>query len=121
MSPKAIVIVEDDESIAELIKMMLSEVPGYAATAVGNGAEALDVIAQVKTDLVILDYELPGLNGIEVYDQLRQRLGDAMPAILFVSSTVPREALAERGLTEQLSKPFDLEELLRRVTVLLGD
>jgi CheY-like chemotaxis protein len=101
--------------------MMLSEVPGYAAVAVGNGAEALDVIAQVTTDLVLLDYDLPGLNGIEVYDQLRERLGDAMPAVLFVSGSMPGEALAARGLTEQLSKPFDPEELLRRVTALLGD
>jgi CheY-like chemotaxis protein len=121
MSPKTIVVVEDDESIAELITMMLNEVPGYTATAVGNGAEALNVIAQVTTDLLILDYELPGLNGIEVYDQLQQRLGDATPAVLFVSGSVPREALAARGLADQLPTPFDLEELLRRATALLGD
>ena len=93
----------------------------WTTTAVGNGAEALDIIAQVKIDLVILDYQLPGLNGIEVYDQLRQRLGDAMPAVLFVSSTVPPGALAERGLPAQLPKPFDLDELLQRATTLLGD
>jgi len=121
MAPTAIVVVEDDAAIAELITMMLSEVPGYAAVAVGNGAAARDVIAQVTTDLVLLDDELPGLNGIEIYDQLRERLGDAMPAVLFVSGSMPREALAARGLAEPLSKPFDPEALLRRVTALLGD
>lgn len=120
MTPKAIVIVEDDATIAELMKETLSEVPGYTAVTVGNGAEALDVIAQVKTDLIILDYSLPGLTGIEVYDQLRERLGDALPAVLFVSATVPARELRDRGL-ENLPKPFDLEELHRRVAALLGD
>jgi DNA-binding response OmpR family regulator len=44
-----------------------------------------------------------------------------MPAVLFVSGAVPREALAARGLADALPKPFDLDELLRRATALLGD
>jgi CheY-like chemotaxis protein len=121
MAPTASVVVADDASLAELSTMMRRAVPGYAAVAVGNGAAALDVIAQVTTDLVLRDYELPGLNGIEVDDQRRQRLGDAMPAVLFGSGAMPGEALAARGLAEPVSKPCDPEELLRRVTAPLGD
>jgi DNA-binding response OmpR family regulator len=121
MTPKAILIVEDNESIAELIKMTLSEIPGYSAVTVGNGAEALEVIAQMQTDLVILDYDLPGLNGLEIYDQLQGRTATKSPAVLFVSARIPQKELAKRGITKYLNKPFDLEDLHREVKALLGD
>lgn len=120
MTPKAIVIVEDDPNIAELMKETLGEVPGYAAVAVGNGADALETVAQVKADLVILDHDLPGLSGLEVHDQLKARLGEAMPPTLVVSARPPVAELRARGL-DPLRKPFDLEELHRRVAALLGD
>ena len=105
MAPTAIVVVEDDAAIAELITMMLSEVPGYAAVAVGNGAAARDVIAQVTTDLVLLDDELPGLTGIEVDDPLHQRLGDAMPAVLFVSGSCPARRWRRAGWPSRCRNP----------------
>ncbi len=121
MPTKAIVIVEDDATIAAVIKDVLGTVPDYTAATVGNGAEALSLVAQLKTDLLILDYGLPGLSGIEVYDQLRERLGDAMPPVLFLSATLPFQELSARGLTDYLEKPFDVDTLLQRVAALLGD
>jgi DNA-binding response OmpR family regulator len=121
MHPKAIVIVEDSAPIAELIKETLSEIPGYSAVTVDNGAEALAVIAQVQADLVILDYHLPGLTGIEIYDQLRDRVGEMMPAVLFVSAAIPQQELTERGIESYLHKPFDLEHLHQAVAALLAD
>jgi DNA-binding response OmpR family regulator len=121
MHPKAIVIVEDSEPIADLIKETLGEIPGYSAVTVGNGAEALAVIEQVQADLVILDYDLPGLTGLEIYDQLRERTGDNMPAVLFVSARIPKKELAKRGIESYLHKPFDLEHLHQAVAALLED
>ena len=121
MAIKAIVIVEDDATIAEFMKEALSTENGYTVATVGDGAEALDLMAQVTTDLVILDYGLPGLSGIDVYDHLRARLDRTMPAVLFVSASLPHDELAARGVTDFLAKPFELDALLQRVATLLGD
>ncbi len=118
MDTKAVVIVEDNEAIARLIQEVLNDVPGFGAVTVADGALALEVISAVHADLVILDIDLPGINGFQVYDLLRNRPDIRMPSVLFMSAAPHEEELARRGLHDYLRKPFDLDDLLDRVNAI---
>ena len=83
---------------------------------VNDGFAALKTVYDVKPDLVILDYQLPHMNGIEVYDQLRarQELAD-VPAILMTAGLgMPRHALEKRKLVG-FSKPLELATFLQLI------
>ncbi len=121
MDPKTIVVVEDNEPIARLIREVLNEVPGYGAVALADSALAPALIAAVRADLVILDIDLPGLSGLELYDRLRARPETAEIPVLFMSAAAHREELARRGIYDYLHKPFDLDDLLARVERLLAE
>lgn len=120
METKAIVVVEDNEAIARLIQEVLNDVPGYGAVTVGDGALGLEVISAVKADLVILDIDLPGLSGFDIYDRLRSRPETATIPTLFMSAAMHEDELARRELRDYLRKPFDLDDLLARVGAILA-
>ena len=120
MDPKTVVVVEDNEPIARLIREVLNEVPGYGAVALADSTFAPDLIAAVRADLVILDIDLPGLSGLELYDRLRERPETADIPVLFMSAASHREELSRRGIYDYLHKPFDLDDLLARVERLLA-
>lgn len=115
MEPRAIVIVEDNEPIAGLIQEVLNEVPGYGAVTVSDGRQALAVIPAVRPGLVILDIDLPGLDGLALYDRLHARPATAAIPVLFMSADAHEPELAGRGIRDYLRKPFDLDDLLARV------
>jgi DNA-binding response OmpR family regulator len=117
---KVVVIGEDDEPIATLLRDSINDEAAYKAVVVSDGALVLETVRQVHADLLILDIMMPGLNGIEVFDRVRED-GDIreMP-VLFVSAATNQYAkeFAERKITDVISKPFDLNDLLARVRVL---
>ncbi len=115
MDPKTIVVIEDNETIAGLIKEVLNDVPGYGAVTLGDGTHALTVIKAVRADLVILDIDLPGLSGLDIHDQLRRDPETAALPTLFMSAAQHRDELVRRGIHTWLGKPFDLDDLLNRV------
>lgn len=119
MESKTIVIVEDNAAIAQLIREVLNDVPGYGVVAVATGADALAVAAPVRADLVLLDIDLPDMTGFEVYDRLREHAATRAVPVLFMSAAPHAAALAERGIRDYLGKPFDLDDLLDRVRDLL--
>jgi DNA-binding response OmpR family regulator len=120
MDTKAIVIVEDNQPVAELLQELLNDVPGYGAVTVRDAALALDVVAAVQPDLVLMDVDLPGINGFQLYDLLRGHRDPrvARVPVLFMSSGAYGEE-ARRRDAPFLSKPFDLDEALTMVHRLL--
>ena len=120
MEQKAILLVEDAPAIAEIIETLLNDVPTYQATAVLNGAEALAFVAEVSVDLVLLDVNLPGLDGFAIHDLLRARPATATVPILFMTAGRHDVEFARRGVREHIRKPFDLDDLLLRVASALG-
>ncbi len=120
MALPVIVLVEDNAAIAWLIQEVLNNVPGFGAGTVGDGALALEVIAAVHADRVILDIDLPGINGFEVYDLLQSRPDIKTPAILFMSAVHHEDELRRRRIEWHLLKPFDLDDLLDHAHTLLG-
>lgn len=112
METRTIVVVEDNAAIAQLIKEVLNDVPGYGAVALHDGAHAHTVAAAVRADLVILDIDLPVISGLDIYDRLRDDPETAGIPVLFMSAATHRDELARRGFGVYLSKPFDLDDLL---------
>jgi CheY-like chemotaxis protein len=114
---KVVVIGEDDEPIALLLRDALNDEPGYQAVVVADGALVLETVRQVHADLLILDIMMPGLNGLEVYDRVREDQGIKDMPVVFVSANVPQfdREFKRRKIEDVLTKPFDLNDLLQRV------
>jgi len=116
---KRILLVEDEESLIEMIRFNL-EMEGYDVTPAMDGKEALDLAEKARFDLCILDIMLPKVDGITVCKTLRVR-NQRIP-ILFLSAKSTGNDRVEglkAGGDDYLTKPFNLEELLLRVKNLL--
>ena len=117
---KRIYLVEDEAVLLDSIKLNLVY-DGYDVMGIKSGTEAFDNSKELgESDLVILDVMLPGYNGIQVCKEIR-KFSDV--PILFLSakgSTVDRVVGLKAGGNDYLPKPFDLEELLLRVKILLA-
>lgn len=115
-----ICLVEDEKSLSDLIQMNL-EMEGYDVDSFQNGLDAFKIADKInKYQLVILDVMLPEVSGLDICKEIRRY--SAVP-ILFLSAkgtTEDRITGLKLGANDYLSKPFDLEELLLRVSVLIG-
>ena len=114
---RTVVIGEDDEPIAVLLRDAISDEPSYQAVIEPDGRKVVDTVRQWHADLLILDIMMPGLSGFEIHDRLRADRSTAKMPILFISAAVGHfsEDLLRRGITEVIAKPFDLNDFLERV------
>ena len=116
---KKICPVEDESSLSDLIKMNL-ELDGYHVETIIHGTEAFLRAGEMESfDLVILDVMLPEVSGLTICKEIRK---SSKVPILFLSAkgtTQDRIAGLKLGANDYLPKPFDLEELLLRVQVLI--
>jgi DNA-binding response OmpR family regulator len=115
-----VLIVEDDEFIAMLIAEALKDEMSVRTLILHNGSDAIRFLADQHVDLLILDYQLPGANGIEVYDTMRLSARTDHTPVLFITATDKRAEFRRRGLT-YIRKPFDLFELLATVEARLNN
>ncbi|HKC73898.1 MAG TPA: response regulator, partial [Chloroflexota bacterium] len=83
---KAILVVEDDQATRLLLRDTLSEVEGWVVTVVEDGAKALEALNSVQPHLIVLDVNMPGLDGLAVYRLLRERANLAEVPVLFVTA-----------------------------------
>jgi phosphate regulon transcriptional regulator PhoB len=116
-----ILIVEDETDIADLVKYHLDK-EGLAARTLGDGKQALDLIAREPPDLIILDLMLPGLDGFEVCRRLRGNTATQhIPIIMLTARAeeVERVVGLELGADDYVSKPFSPRELVARVKAVL--
>jgi two-component system phosphate regulon response regulator PhoB len=116
-----ILIVEDTESLALLLRYNL-EAEGYQVTAVGDGEEAELAVAEQIPDLIVLDWMLPGLSGLELCRRWRSgRATRNVPIIILTARS--EEADRIRGLAlgadDYMVKPFSVPELMARVKAIL--
>ena len=116
-----ILVVEDEAALAELIRYNLAA-GGLRATIAGSGEEAELLVAEEAFDLVVLDWMLPGMSGLEFCRRLRKREGTATIPILMLTAR-GEEADRVRGLStgadDYVVKPFSVPEILARVKALL--
>jgi two-component system KDP operon response regulator KdpE len=113
-----ILIVEDDDDTSEMVCSLLSEA-GYTPVAVTRGDEALHEIANQLPDLVLLDINLPDVDGLDILRAVREQ--SFLPMIVISGNYRDRDKVMalEAGADDFLSKPFSPEELIARVKALL--
>ncbi len=115
---KIILVVEDDKDIGEfLVKAIQLETP-YQVKLASRGLEALRLIQILKPHLLILDYTLPDMNGLELYDKVHTAEEFANVPALMISAYAPQIELRQRHLP-LLKKPFELGVLLKQIQRLL--
>jgi DNA-binding response OmpR family regulator len=110
-----ILLVEDDQKLAQFIQLELTQ-EGYSVNIAYDGIEGLTTARESKPDLILLDWMLPGLTGLEVCRRLRAT-GDKVPVVLLTAKDEVSDRVAglDAGADDYVVKPFSIEELLARV------
>ncbi|HEX2172583.1 MAG TPA: response regulator [Dehalococcoidia bacterium] len=120
MADCPVLVVDDDEAIRDLVTQIL-ETEGYAVATATNGAEALDVIEDIRRThptcpaLILLDMRMPVLDGWGVARTLKER-GLRLPIVVMTAARDARVWAAEIGADSYLAKPFELDDLLLTVS-----
>ncbi len=116
-----ILVVEDEQSLLEMITFNL-ELEGYEVRSVSNGRKAQELVNEISQyDLVVLDVMLPEVSGLDVCRSYRAVSNVPILILSAKGTTIDRIAGLKLGANDYLPKPFDLEELLLRVRVLVGN
>jgi len=121
MQARRLLLVEDDRSLAELIGFHF-ERAGYEVTRTGDGEEALILADEVKPDLVLLDWMIEGISGIEVCRRLRRRPATSSLPILMLTARGEEDDRIrglETGADDYVTKPFSPKELVARAGAVL--
>ena len=110
-----IMIVEDDADIGIFLRELIEEETPYQTAVISNGYQALEKAPQIHPCLMLLDYRLPGINGIELYDLLQDKEETSGVPAIMMSATLPVAELQRRGIY-QLRKPMDIGSVIRMIT-----
>lgn len=114
-----VLVVEDETHLAEGLRFNL-EAEGFEVFVTGDGRDALDLLAESKYDVIVLDVMLPSMSGFEVSRHLRDR-ADYTPILMLTARGRPEDVLQgfEAGTDDYLPKPFDLNIFIARLNGLL--
>lgn len=116
---ETILVVDDEQLVRDLLVQFLS-LRGYRALGVKDGTEALSMVERTPPDLILLDLLMPGMDGVEVLRQLRQR--EYRGGVIIITGSHDEESLDEAwvmGPQEVIGKPIDLERLLMSIQLVL--
>jgi len=115
----SVLVAEDDEDCARAVSIMLSD--DYDVVVHGMGRDIVASFEVEVPDLLILDYELPDMNGVRLVETLRRRSQVEFPAIMMSAYSNRCEAAKRAGFSLFLQKPFGRADLLRVVQSALKD
>ena len=118
-----ILIVEDNEKNMKLVRDVL-QVKGYATIEAGTAEDGIRLATERKPDLVLMDIQLPGMNGIEALGVLRADPATAKIPVIAVTASVmqqDRKLITEAGFDAYIGKPINLKEFLVTVRKWLGE
>lgn len=122
---KKALIVDDDHDITQIIKNTF-EAKGIEVQIFGDGESAVDWMEgnlfQTPPDLIILDWMLPGISGIEVLDHIQRLVGKSIPVIILSSLSQEQNVIEglQKGASEYVTKPFSMQVLLEKTEGLIG-
>ncbi|NEP39838.1 MAG: response regulator transcription factor, partial [Okeania sp. SIO2H7] len=110
-----ILVIEDEIKLAQFIELEL-KYEGYRVTVANDGFTGMTAARESKPDLILLDWMLPGMPGLELCRRLRTT-GDKVPVVLLTAKddVSDRVAALDAGADDYVVKPFSVEELLARI------
>jgi DNA-binding response OmpR family regulator len=119
----AVVVAEDDADIAHILEQALRADGLAEPVVVSNGALVIDAVISSGARLLLLDVQMPGASGIDVYDVVRNHPALAGIAVLFVTANpvMARRTMRGNGPREVIAKPFSIDLLIGRVRALLRE
>ncbi|QBD79995.1 response regulator [Ktedonosporobacter rubrisoli] len=115
---KLVLLVEDDGAHASMLYQILKQETPYHVYYTADGHTAWNFLQHVRPHLLLLDYRLPRLNGLELYDRVRAHKELHNIPVLMVSAALPEQEARQRGVA-YLKKPFELDQLLNTVNRLI--
>jgi len=117
-----VLIVEDNERNLKLVRDVL-QVKGYATLEAGTAEEGIKLAGERKPDLILMDIQLPGMNGIDALKVLRSDPATAKIPVVAVTASVmqqDRKLITEAGFDGYVGKPISIKEFLGAVQMALG-
>jgi two-component system OmpR family response regulator len=111
---RVVLVVDDDAGVRSFIAdALIGE--GYRVVEAADGQAALSAVAVAAPDLILLDVNMPGINGWDVLQQLRVTAGPHQPIVVMTGQYTGQERALGTGAQGYLAKPFDLEDLIESV------
>jgi CheY-like chemotaxis protein len=120
--PKTVLLVDDEVVVVDIAKRRLDQL-GYNVLAAHDGQEAVDILATAKPDLIVLDVQMPKMNGYTFLTELRKNPNPdlaAIPVIIVTAYAETNPIFNRHGVIAYLLKPLKLQELLDKVQDILG-
>jgi len=121
MTGKRVLVVDDEIHIVHVVAIKLRN-NGYEVISADNGAEAFELACKEKPDIVVTDFQMPVMTGLELVEKLRQREETRdIPVIMLTARNfaIPEEQQEELRISGCLSKPFSPKELLGNIEDIL--
>ncbi|MGE0770543.1 MAG: response regulator [Cyclobacteriaceae bacterium] len=116
-SPVKIFLIEDDEIYAEFIKKALSQNPAYQVKAYTTAEAALSDVNGTLPDVMIIDYKLPGMTGIELYEKIKERITDGNKIIMLSALDDGNMVLSfiQKGVRDYVIKDDNVIDSLKSI------
>jgi len=125
MANKRILIVDDEESLTDILKLTLEDAGAYEVRTENHAEEVVNVARWFSPDIIVLDVIMPEMSGLEVADQLREELGADTPPILFLTAAVSKEDVnMQHELLKNcpvMAKPVGTQELIQQIEKMLAE
>ncbi len=117
-----VLAVDDENDILLILKTALKE--DYRVSTAGSGQEALNRVSEEIPDLILLDMMMPGMDGLEVLEKLRDMPETAETPVIFLTGVSDKQKIREaldKGTSYYIVKPFDHHDLMGKVSIALKD
>ena len=121
---KTVLVIDDDAVSRELVKRRMAD-NGYTLVTADDGSEALNVIQKTPPDLILLDIQMPKMNGYAFITELRKiegqkKTSDRIPVIVLTAHDKMEPIFKRHGARGYLLKPLDMEKLLKMAKDIMG-
>jgi DNA-binding response OmpR family regulator len=117
---RRVILVDDDRDVLELLSLVVARLVGVSCETASTGEEAVELVRERPADLLILDKNLPGIDGLETA-RLARELQPGIPIALVTGyeSDESRRVAASIGIDDYIRKPVDIHDFRRRIGALL--
>ena len=117
--PEKLLVVDDDQKIREIISNFLTR-QGYQVAQTDNGTQALKKFFEENYDLVVTDFQMPGMNGLRLTERIHLVVPETPVIVMSGNDNIGKNKALNVGAADFIQKPFVLQELLSKIRVSLA-